>query len=89
MKAKTSLFLQALLSICLLLQCDSAKNDGDDNPNIVNITGNIINRNVYPNEKELRLLIPSVADENYIIKTPIEKDGSFHFQFELNQPQNM
>jgi thiol-disulfide isomerase/thioredoxin len=37
----------------------------------------------------LRLLIPSVADENYIIKTPIEKDGSFHFQFELNQPQNM
>jgi thiol-disulfide isomerase/thioredoxin len=89
MRTRTFTFLQVLLAAFLFLQCDSAENNVEDNPNMVNITGNILNRNAYPNEKELRLLIPCIAGEDQIIKAPIEDDGTFHFRFELNQPQNM
>jgi thiol-disulfide isomerase/thioredoxin len=86
---KIYFFLPALVSAFLFLQCKSTDNDITDSPATVNITGTILNRDAYPDEKELRLKIPYISGDDYIIKTPIEDDGSFHFQFELNQPQNM
>jgi thiol-disulfide isomerase/thioredoxin len=85
--------MKALVLFCLVLlfaQCSGksgevAEPSGDRR---VEITGYIHNRDVYPDTKELRLQIPRLTGKSSLIATPIEKDGTFRFQFELSQPQD-
>ncbi|MDR0836172.1 MAG: TlpA family protein disulfide reductase [Tannerella sp.] len=85
--------LFAIIFVSLLLQCtdknDNEHVDADESPNMVHITGYIHNRDVYPNTKTLAIIMPNVAGETSKIVTPVEKDGTFHFQFELNRPQDV
>ncbi|MDR0815017.1 MAG: TlpA family protein disulfide reductase [Bacteroidales bacterium] len=59
----------------------------------VQITGNILHRDLYPNTKELRLKIPDMTgnwgrDMSFIV-SPIQEDSTFYFTFELAQPQDV
>ena len=45
------------------------------------ITGKVLNREFYPQEKELTLIIPFFRDMENQYRTPIQEDGSFYFTF--------
>lgn len=45
------------------------------------ITDKVLNREFYPQEKELTLIIPFFRDMENQYRTPIQEDGSFHFTF--------
>ena len=45
------------------------------------ITGKVLNRDFYPQEKELTLIIPFFWKMENQYRTPIQKDGSFSFRF--------
>lgn len=45
------------------------------------ITGKVLNRDFYPQEKELTLIIPFFRDMENQYRSPIQKDGSFSFRF--------
>lgn len=45
------------------------------------ITGNVSNREVYPNQRELTLIIPYFNEMSTKITSPIHDDGSFAFTF--------
>ena len=45
------------------------------------ITGKVLNRDFYPQEKELTLIIPFFRDMGNQYRSPIQKDGSFSFRF--------
>lgn len=45
------------------------------------ITGKVLNREVYPNERELTLVVPYFNEMSTKITSPISKDGSFSFAF--------
>ena len=45
------------------------------------ITGKVLNRDFYPQEKELTLIIPFFRDMENQYRSPIQEDGSFSFRF--------
>ena len=45
------------------------------------ITGKVLNREFYPQEKELTLIISFFSDMENQYRTPIQEDGSFYFTF--------
>lgn len=45
------------------------------------IMGRVLNRDVYPQEKELTLIIPFFSEMENKYRTPIQEDGSFSFRF--------
>ena len=45
------------------------------------ITGKVLNRDFYPQEKELTLIIPFFWKMENQYRTPIQEDGSFSFRF--------
>jgi hypothetical protein len=67
-------------------------------PKITKITGQVHNRHVQPNTKEVRLIIPNLYSHSrglqfeydaFQMKSPIADDGTFYFEFELAYPQNI
>jgi hypothetical protein len=54
----------------------------------VKITGFIHNRNRYPNSNTIRLNLPCLDGRSIRMESPIEKDGTFKFNFDLEQPQD-
>ena len=51
------------------------------------ITGKVLNREFYPQEKELTLIIPFFRDMENQYRTPIQEDGSFYFTFPVYASQ--
>ena len=47
----------------------------------ITITGKVLNREFYPQEKELTLIIPFFSGMENQYRTPIQEDGSFYFTF--------
>lgn len=47
------------------------------------ITGKVLNKEFYPNEKELTLVMPFFRDMENQYRTPIQEDGSFSFRFPI------
>lgn len=45
------------------------------------VTGKVLNRDFYPNEKDLTLIIPFFRKMENQYCAPIQKDGSFSFRF--------
>ena len=45
------------------------------------ITGKVLNRDFYPQERELTLIIPFFWKMENQYRTPIQEDGSFSFRF--------
>ena len=97
MRLKTFIFFA--FSILIFVQCtaDNGKLKFDTAPNEVpekrvQLTGVIINRDIYPNTKDLKIRIPyasgGIRKEIQII-SPISDDGTFYFSFELSQPQDI
>ncbi|MDH6343039.1 thiol-disulfide isomerase/thioredoxin [Parabacteroides sp. PFB2-12] len=81
----------------LLLQCKSESNDtthlsveGLSNKSTI-ITGNIQNRHVYPDTKDITIDVSQVSGEARIfqIKAPINDDGTFSFEIDLARPQDL
>ena len=55
----------------------------------VHISGLIHNKEKYPKTKELQIEIPEMSGKNFKIVAPIDENGNFNFQFELNQAQDI
>lgn len=49
------------------------------------VTGKVLNRDFYPNEKDLTLIIPFFRKMENQYCAPIQKDGSFSFRFPILQ----
>ena len=47
------------------------------------VTGKVLNRDFYPNEKDLTLIIPFFRKMENQYCAPIQKDGSFSFRFPI------
>lgn len=71
------------------IQTDTYTTETAIDTDIVRISGFIHNRDRYPNTKEIRIEIPNISGEFFRITTPIEENGTFHFQFKLNQAQDI
>lgn len=72
--------------ICLLLVfvsfvCCQSPQANEDLAKEVIISGRVLNRDVYPNEKTVTLLIPFFSDKESVFTTPIADDGTFQFRF--------
>ena len=50
------------------------------------ISGRILNKEVYPNEKELKLIIPFFSKQEIIYTSAIDDDGTFSFRFPSYAP---
>ncbi|MDR2145555.1 MAG: TlpA family protein disulfide reductase, partial [Tannerella sp.] len=89
---KTINYLSIILLGMFLCQCEKRKSSLEipeiKTDKTVIITGFIKNRNLYPNTKEIQLNIPDLTAEAYKMIVPIEEDSTFHFRFDLNQPQD-
>lgn len=68
-------------------QSESSVQTEESNPSLEEyaeeavITGKVLNRDFYPQEKELTLIIPFFRDMGNQYRSPIQKDGSFSFRF--------
>ena len=68
-------------------QSESSAQTEESNPSLEEyaeeavITGKVLNRDFYPQEKELTLIIPFFRDMGNQYRSPIQKDGSFSFRF--------
>ena len=88
-----------VLAVLLFCQCEKLTNPdnlGDisfnnTTKNRVQITGTIHNRDVYSHTKEVSINIPCISGDKYTRKftVPISDEGTFHFYFELAQPQDI
>lgn len=72
--------LYLLLSFLSFLCCKAQQSDEDLAKEVI-ITGRVLNKEVYPNEKELKLVIPYLSKQETVYTSPIAKDGSFRFHF--------
>jgi len=85
------------LGFLLLLQCKSEMDNALDtamksaSKGATIITGNIRNRDVYPNSKYIRILVPQLSVQGGALKleSPINKDGTFSFVIDLVRPQEV
>ena len=89
-----------VLTVLLFSQCDKLHNDNslkydssfkEPSEKRVQITGKIHNREVYSHVQELSINISCLLGSRYTrqITSPILDDNTFHFDFELPQPQDI
>lgn len=69
-----------LFTFLSLLSC-KAQEGNEDLAKEVIISGRVLNREVYPNEKEVALVIPYLSDLETVYTSPIADDGTFCFRF--------
>lgn len=73
-----------LFSITLLLSCTTKSNQRDlkesfsDKPAV--IAGKVLNQEIYPTTKELKLTIPGFRGDKTVYTAEISKDGDFRFE---------
>ena len=73
--------LLLLLLPFLCLCCNSSDKEYEDYSKEVLITGKVLNRDCYPQEKDLTLIVPFFRDQETKYVVPIAEDGSFSFHF--------
>ena len=73
--------LLLLLLPFLCLCCNSSDKEYEDYSKEVLITGKVLNRDFYPQEKDLTLIVPFFRDQETKYVVPIAEDGSFSFHF--------
>ena len=89
-----------VLAVLLFCQCGKSTNKDDLESDIsfneasgkrVQITGMIHHRDIYPHTKEVKINIPQASGGRctQVITVPISDEGTFHFDFELAQPQDV
>ena len=95
---RNSIFI--VLTVLLFSQCDKLTNKGNLKHDIsfneaagkrVQITGTIHHREIYLNTEDVSISIPYVSWNGATrrITVPISDKGTFHFDFELTQPQDI
>lgn len=75
-------FLLAFLSF---LSCKAQEAKVDLEKEVV-ITGRVLNRDVYPQEKTITLVIPYLYKQETVYTSPIAADGTFSFRFKPYAP---
>ena len=86
-----------ILSCLFLLQCNDVTEEDklsilkNTSLGFTKITGNILNRDFYPNTNEIIIDLSHVSGENRVtqIKIPINDDGTFYFEFYLARSQDV
>lgn len=69
-----------LIAFLSFLSCKAQK-DNEDLAKEVTISGRVLNREVYPKEKEVTLVIPYLSEMETVYTSPIADDGTFSFRF--------
>ena len=69
-----------LFAFLSILSC-RAQEDNEDLAKEVIISGCVLNREVYPKEKEVKLVLPCMPYLETIYTSPIADDGTFSFRF--------
>ncbi len=77
MNLKWGIFL-----ICLLISCKQEKKEQNNPDATVIITGNIKNRQVYPQQHALKIIIPSFTNSQTIQECEIKDDNTFSFRIQ-------
>ena len=86
-----------VFSSLFLIQCNNvAEKDNfsilkSESSGFTKITGYINNRDIYPNTKDIIINVSHVSGQNRVtqIKSPINDDGTFYFEFDLARPQDV
>ena len=88
-----------VLAVLLFCQCEKLTNPdnlsdtsfNDASKNRVQITGTILHRDIYSHTKEVSIEIPYISEYEHTrrLTVPISDEGTFHFDFELAQPQDI
>lgn len=78
-------------NLCLLLVFLSlfgckAREDSEDWSEEVVISGRVLNREVYPKEKEVTFVVPYLSQMETVCAVPIADDGTFSFRFRPYAP---
>ena len=96
---KNSFLISLLMTYLLVAGCQSRKQgnlefispneSGTFNGSLaygeeVIVTGRVLNKEVYPQEKELTLIIPFFSEMESVYQVPIQGDGSFSFRFPVH-----
>ena len=74
-----------LIAFLSFLSC-KAQEDNEDLAKEVIISGRVLNREVYPKEKEVTLVIPYLSEMETVYTSPIADDGTFSFRFSPYAP---
>lgn len=74
-----------LIAFLSFLSCKAQK-DNEDLAKEVIISGRVLNREVYPKEKEVTLVIPYLSEMETVYTSPIADDGTFSFRFSPYAP---
>ena len=74
-----------LIAFLSFLSC-KAQEDNEDLAKEVIISGRVLNREVYPKEKEVTLVIPYLSEMETVYTSPIADDGTFTFRFSPYAP---
>lgn len=69
-----------LFAFLSILSCRAQENNEDLAKEVI-ISGRVLNREVYPKEKELSLVIPYLSNLETVYTSPIADDGTFSFRF--------
>ena len=78
-------------NLCLLLLflslfgCKAREDSGDWSEEVV-ISGRVLNREVYPKEKEVTFVVPYLSRMETVCAVPIADDGTFSFRFRPYAP---
>lgn len=79
--------LLLILSLVLAVGCTkqssqtSVSDENTDTNQLAVITGTILNRDLYPNQKTVKLMVPFFSDTETQCESLIDKDNSFSFTF--------
>lgn len=79
--------LLLILSLVLAVGCTkqsaqtSVSDENTDTNQLAVITGTILNRDLYPNQKTVKLMVPFFSDTETQCESLIDKDDSFSFTF--------
>ncbi|MGL5562759.1 MAG: hypothetical protein ACRDCN_09085 [Tannerellaceae bacterium] len=75
--------LLLILSLVLAVGCtkQTSQTDTSDTEQLAVITGTILNRDLYPNQKTVKLLVPFFTDTETQCESLIDKDNTFSFTF--------
>ncbi|MGL6178679.1 MAG: hypothetical protein ACRC13_05605 [Tannerellaceae bacterium] len=75
--------LLLILSLMLAVGCtkQTSQTETSDTEQLAVITGTILNRDLYPNQKTVKLLVPFFTDTETQCESLIDKDNTFSFTF--------
>lgn len=75
-------YFLVIVLIMLVAACGQEKKEKTDSLAYAVITGHIKNREIYPRQQSLKVIIPSFEDSEAIQECEIKEDGTFSFRFQ-------